>query len=158
MSAPCPECGFDAPSLSPLDAIVALRSLGRRFAALVPPPDPDSGGEGINDEDRRLVMAEAGRAAADIDAIGTDLRRVLVSDRPVVHTSGDLGAEGQGDVDSLRAAADSVADLAAAQPASAWARVGLRDGAPVSAADLLREAVHAGVHRLRAAQRALAQR
>ena len=43
----------------------------------------------------------------------------------------------------------TLAELVSAQPADVWTRTGVRAGGPVSAADLLREAVHAGVHRLR---------
>jgi hypothetical protein len=138
-------------SLTPPDAIAAIRSLPRRFRATVMPtpedmPTPDAVG---------VALDAAGRAAQELDAIGAQLRRVLVNDIP------DLAAPpppAAGDpstaLDRLTAAANGVAELAQSQPASAWVRTGRRDGSSVTAADLLREAVDAGVTELRTAERA----
>jgi hypothetical protein len=56
-------------------------------------------------------------------------------------------------LERLAAATRAAADLAGAQPAEAWSRRGTRATGPVTAADLLREAVHAGAHRLHGAER-----
>jgi predicted deacylase len=89
--------------------------------------------------------------------LGGDLRAVLVEDEPTlatvdgVATTVRTGGDPVTAFDRLAAAADKVAALAADQPGTAWTRTGRRATGPVSAADLLREAVHAGVHHLRAA-------
>jgi hypothetical protein len=133
------------PSLSPPDAIVALRSLPRRFrAAAAPRPGRDPHG----------VEAAAGAAAGAITELSRQLGRVLVEESPTLPDSpADSPAAGPGDpataLDRLAAAAGALADLAAAQAAAAWTRTGRRGGVEVSAAELLREAVHAGVHQLR---------
>jgi hypothetical protein len=190
MAATCPICGFGPASLSPPDAVVALRSLPRRFRAAAAPdtgddddddfrtgwdsgpdtgrttgPDtgrttgPDTGNRAGTttgpDARRDAVLAAAGAAAAAIAALGGQLRRVLIEDSPDLGpapTPPAIPAGSAADaLGRLERAAFEVADLAASQPAAAWSRTGRRDGTPVSAADLLREAVHAGVHQLRVA-------
>jgi hypothetical protein len=138
-------------SLLPPDAIAALRSLPRRFRATVLPtpedmPTPDA---------VRTALDAAGRAAQQLDAVGAQLRRVLLNDNPELGTPpaaapGDPGTA----LDRVTSAANAIAELAASQPASAWVRTGRRDGATVTAADLLREAVDVGVGELRVAERA----
>jgi hypothetical protein len=145
--------GSDAPSLSPPDAVVALRSLSRRFresaAESERRADGDDGDTGPPAAD---VLRAAGVAAAAIGGLGEQLRRVLVEDSPELPAPPGA-APAPGDpataLDRLTAAANAVADLAAAQPATAWPRTGRRGAAAVSAADLLRDAVRAGVDQLR---------
>jgi hypothetical protein len=154
MAAPCPDCGFDPASLSPPDAVVALRSFARRFTEIgEPDPDDDGGAEGDAPAEKTLAAAAAGAAA--IATSGEQLRRVLVGDSPELGPAPDLAAAPATPpadaIDRLRTAAERVADLAARQPASAWTRTGRRAGQDVTAADLLREAVHAGAHELRVA-------
>jgi hypothetical protein len=149
----CPECGFEAATVSPGDAVVALRSYPRRYRE-VAGPRPDEG----DDTGRRrweAVMTEAGQAAGAIAALTEALRRVLIGDHPALDTPAAAPA---GDpataLDRLDAATAAAAAAAEHQPGDAWARTGSRAGSDVSAADLLREAVHAGIHHLRAAQAA----
>jgi hypothetical protein len=133
--------------------VVALRSLSRRFREAAAEaerrrhaPDGDTGAPAAD------VPRAAGVAAAAISELGEQLRRVLVEDSPELpappgsaHAPGDPATA----LDRLTAAANAVADLAAAQPATAWQRTGRRGAATVSAADLLRDAVRAGVDQLR---------
>jgi hypothetical protein len=166
----CPVCGFDPTSISPADAVVALRSLPRRYREAAGPAadDADSAGGGRDpDHDgeqarrRALVASEAAQAAAAIAALGEDLRRVLISDDPALSTTDDTatsGGEGAGGADveaaiaRLAEASAGVVSLVEGQPATAWKRTGHRASGPRSAATLLGEAVHAGVHHLRLAQ------
>jgi len=181
----CPVCGFDPTSISPADAVVALRSLPRRYREAAGPAaddaDPDDGGRdadqaragaggpvaGAADQDREqaqrraLVATEAAQAATAIAALGEDLRRVLISDDPPLSTTDDTATSGGGGAEGADAEA-AIARLAEAtagavslvegQPATAWKRTGHRASGPRSAATLLGEAVHAGVHHLRLAQ------
>jgi len=181
----CPVCGFEPTSISPADAVVALRSLPRRFReeAGLAAGDPDPGGRGPSAvasdrptkgagdpagehaEHQAFVLAEAAQAAAAIAALGEDLRRVLISDDPALSTSDDAATRGSGgtevdggpggDPDALGRLAEATAGVVRVvegQPATAWKRVGHRTSGPRSAATLLGEAVHAGVHHLRLAQ------
>ena len=149
MTGSCPTCGFDAASLSPPDAVVALRSLPRRFRAQVP-GDADDTRTGD-------VAAAAVRAAASIAAIAVQLHQVLVEESPSLAGPPDPApaqlVSADEAVDRLTHVVTYVAALAAAQPAQAWTRVGRRGGSTVSAAELIRDAVHAGVHELRDAER-----
>jgi hypothetical protein len=154
VTVPCPECGFDGRGLSPADAAVALRSLPRRFREAAEPVEEVAGPS----VDAAAVLAAAGQAADAIGELGEDLRRVLVEDDPALSTSGAEatavrhGGDPATALERLAAAATTVADLISAQPADAWTRTGVRSDGPVTAADLAREAVHAGVHRLRAVE------
>jgi hypothetical protein len=138
-------------SLTPPDAIVALRSLPRRFRATVMPtpedlPTPDA---------VTTALEAAGTAAGQLDAVGAQLRAVLINSSPEVAVAPPSSAGDRATaLDRLTSAASAVADLAASQPADAWVRTGRRGGTTVTAADLLREAVDAGVAQLRVAERA----
>lgn len=142
----CPVCGFDPSSLTPPDAIVALRSFPRRYRELL---------LGEDDEPRPEVLVEAGRAAAAIASITDDLERVLVTDDAPVRSAPSVATDAldPGDpstaLDRLTAVTTRAAALASSQPPDAWTRKGVRSSGPVTAGELLREAVHAGVHHLR---------
>jgi hypothetical protein len=166
----CPDCGFDPTSISPADAVVALRSLPRRYREAAGPAaddaDSDDGGR-VADQDREqaqrraLVASQAAQAATAIAALGEDLRRVLISDDPPLSTTDETATSAGGDAEGadieaaiarLAEATAGVVSLVEGQPATAWKRTGRRASGPRSAATLLGEAVHAGVHHLRLAQ------
>jgi hypothetical protein len=169
--APCPFCGFDPSSPSPSDAVVALRSFPRRFRALAErgtteergadEDDAMPGSEATDEEQnhrRAAAVDEAGQAAEIIAALGADLRRVLVQPDPSLEThEGKAEAPRHGGdpttaLTRLSEATTAVASLAGDQPGEAWVRTGSRPEGPITAIDLLREAVHAGVHHLRLAE------
>lgn len=140
---------------------MALLSLPRRFSELASPPADDESDEtNVTPPHLAVTLAEAGEAAEGIEEVGADLRAVLIGEDPelsssdgaesAVRTAGDATTA----LDRLRAAADHVAALADGQHGEAWTRTGMRPTGPVSAADLLREAVHCGVHHLRLAEQA----
>ena len=151
---PCPACGFDGAALAPRDAAAALQSFPRRFAALV------GGGSGdvppVDADVRDAVAGEAGAALGAIAAAGEALRRVLITDDPTL-TSAPATSTKTLSADEafaeLTAVVAPLAELALRTSGKAWQRTGWRDGQQVRALDLLREAVHAGAHHLRAAQR-----
>src|SRR5438477_144547 len=84
MPSPCPECGFDARTVSPADAAVALRSFPRRYHALLALPADNE----VEDPVRRpgaggwSAVAHAWWAALSCDAITEALHQVLVHDHP----------------------------------------------------------------------------
>ncbi len=146
----------DSASLSPSDAIVALRSFGRRFRAIgVPEPDDEDDTDAEPTGGRiEEALASAAGAASAIAAVGEQLQHVLVDDSPAVGPTPDRTRPAVPPADAierLEAAAAGIADLAARQPPTAWSRTGRRAGSPVTAADLLREAVRIGAEALRAA-------
>ncbi|MHB8464436.1 MAG: hypothetical protein ACYDH6_08355 [Acidimicrobiales bacterium] len=174
----CAGCAFDPANVTPADAIVALRSLPRRFGELLSGdagdpdgpdaerPDRDGQGGGGPDADRararRLVLAHAGQAATAITAITADLERVLATDDPALASDARVATAPADDpsaptddptaLERLATAAAAAAGAASHQPADAWTRTGRRRDGTVTAGELLREAVHAGVHHLRAAE------
>ena len=89
---------------------------------------------------------------------------MLISDDPPLSTADDTATAGGADRDGLGVtdpedvlgrlteATAKVAHLVEGQPAAAWKRSGHRTTGPRTAATLLGEAVHAGVHHLRLAQ------
>jgi hypothetical protein len=148
--AACPICGFDPHGLAPLDGIAALRSFRRRYAELVRDDDPEA------EAKRAIVKREADAAASEMAAAGEALRRVLVSDEPSLD-GGQVGATMTDPADpaDLASVAERVAELAESAHGEQWRRTGRRGGETVTALELLAEAVHAGVHHLRLAERAL---
>ncbi|GAC1530901.1 MAG: hypothetical protein NVS3B12_06080 [Acidimicrobiales bacterium] len=171
MATPCPICGFDAASVSPSDAIAALRSYPRRFGAIIAPTNDDSSGdawtdahlpdgaEEAADERRRTAgTTEAGQAANAIKSIGADLRAVLVNDDPALAAPDGIATAVQsaGDpltaLDRLTSACNEVAALGQTQAANTWNRTGTRNSGPVTAVDLLRDAAHSGAHHLHEAR------
>jgi len=162
----CPQCGFDPAPVSPSDAAVAARSYPRRFRGLLVRPD---------DEDPEIVhrrppsggpsaAGHAIAAAAGMNAAAAALHRVRVADEPGVDPDAPPPAEG-GRVPSLEAvlegvgvAAGALAGVVEAMHGDEWRRAGrLADGGRVVALELARAGVHAGIHHLRAAERALAE-
>ena len=160
----CPECGYDAVTVSPSDAAVAARSYPRRFRALLVRPgqdDPDivhrrpSPGEASAAE--HAMDASAGMAAAT-----AALHRIASADDPVVQLELTLRPAGpdaplEEVLARLQAAADALAIAIEGVHGDAWSRSGHRpDGEPVTALDAARAGVHAGTHHLRAAERTIA--
>ncbi len=158
----------DLARLSPKDAVVALRSLPRRFRTALRPIDDDT----LDELAERI--ASSGHSPLDhlVDAdrsltlLHQALEQVLHHDQPVLApavtdpagrewpaTRGDLATE----LGHLESTAVGFADGADRVPAADWGRTGTVAGAgtTVEALDLLREAVRTGVTDLRAAQRDL---
>ncbi len=161
----CPECGFDPPTVSPSDAAVAARSFPRRYRALLVRPDDDDpeivhrrpGGEPSAAE--HAVSGASGMAAA-----AEALRSIRISDGPTVDVDGPPAAAAGGTtpldtiLERLAAAAGGLADSIEPLRGDEWKRTAVTPGgAKVTALDVARHGVHAGVHHLRAAERAIAR-
>lgn len=160
------------PNLSPPDAVVALRSLPRRYETLF---------AGIDDSERPDDLAQIpatdgwtaiGHVVAASRAIGLAARaleEVLRTDDPsidrqVVERSRRVEDPAPGGsiderVSELGWEADALADAADGVAPADWARSGslAGTGRPVSALDLLRAAVEAGVEHLRLAEETLTE-
>jgi hypothetical protein len=162
---------MDLSKLAPSDAVVALRGLERRYRGLF------AGlGEDESPDDLAHRQASNGWSALEhvvaaawaISASARALAAVLTSDTPMLDPAqvdpGQRPRPGAptGTVHErlaeLGLEASELADRAERVPAGDWDRTGLLDdgsGRRVSALDLLRTAVDAGVTHLRAAQSAL---
>jgi len=129
-------------ALAPGDAVVALRSLPRRFNELL-----DRAAQEGHPELVPPILGRAEAGASAIAAAGEDLHRILVTATPE--------SDGNGSDDPLarlRQAVNRVAAEAQAASGKDWTRTGPRAERTVTALDVLNEAVRAGVDELRAAQ------
>jgi hypothetical protein len=150
----CPVCGFWPSTVTPKDAAVALRSFRRRYAERV-----ETMAQHV-DDDGELVDSVVRHVAHAADALRVHeerLRKVLHTDAPVLDGTSRAPVERpQEAVDlsaalrQLEAAADHLADVVDSVPPDDWSRKGVLHGEPVTALDLVRAAVHEGVHHLRA--------
>lgn len=158
----CPACGFDPPTVSPADAGVAARSYTRRYRGLLVRPD---------DDDPEIVhrrppsgqpsaVEHAEQAAAVLAAAAGALQVVRVRDDPEVDLDPAVAAGGRAALaEVLDRLATGAGDLAAQTEllrGDEWSRAGLEPGGRrVTALDIARHGVHAGIHHLRAAARAI---
>ena len=158
----CAECGYDPASVSPADAVVAIRSFPRRYRApltrflkgedgdvvLRQRPDPT----GWSALEYAAHVRDAFRFGAHI------LRRVFSEDRPFFadvdpdRVAMDMGYNTQDPTvvaDELQQRAERLADVVEGAPADAWdrtAQFGRRGD--VTALWVVRYAVHEGNHHL----------
>jgi len=149
--------GLDLSHLSPDDAVAALRSYPRRFRELVQSVEP---------QDLPAAVPEhIDHVARSLALLGESLRQVLVQDQAVLvpavadDNAREWSFAGSSSVEDLLAFVDmecnALAEAARNVSADAWRRTGTVAGssAPMSALDILREAVRTGADHLRAAQR-----
>jgi hypothetical protein len=156
----------------PADAVVALRSLGRRFrglfAGLGEDESPDDVAHRVGADGRAAVDHIVG-ATRTIVFLGRAVEQLLLEEDPVLHPAvADPAArtwEGErgGTVEDLLAElgweADALADRVDHVPAADWgraARVTGRDDT-VTASAVLWDAVDSAVAELKAAERTLAE-
>jgi hypothetical protein len=155
----------------PADAVVALRSLPRRFrglfAGLGEDESPDDVAHRVG-SDGRSALDHAIAATRTVTFLGRALEQLLVEDDPVLHPAvADVAARewepAEGTVDErlaeLATEADGLAARAEHVAASDWARAGRVAGqdATVTAAELLWDAVDSAVAHLSSAERTLAE-
>ena len=159
---------MDLSKLAPADAVVALRSLERRYRALFAglgdeeSPDEVAHRKGANGWS---AIEHVVAAAWDIAACERALQRVLREDTPHLDPSDvdpalrDRPGTPTGTLHErlaeLGLEANALADAAEHVPAQDWERLGLLDDSSarrVSALDIVRSAVDSGVTHLRAAE------
>jgi hypothetical protein len=160
--------GLDLSNESPSDLAVTFRSLPRRFGeALEPRGDEDSeqlarvvGSDGLSALDH---VADTGRLLA---LIGGALGEVLSGRQPVLHAAiTDPGTRQweheatdlEGELSLLSEEAIALAGRVERTAPDQWTQVGrVVGGGELTALDLAREAVRAGITGLRATERAIA--
>jgi hypothetical protein len=156
---PCPVCGLDPDSISPPDALATVRSLSRRFRALLAAIDEEFPEDA--EELARRPAAPGGPSALDlVRQLASELRRVAAGVDQAVwgRTSEPASANAPDTLDGALADLDGsaahLADVLDSAPADAWTRP---DGQGVTAARLAGEAAHAGSHSVREAERILSE-
>jgi hypothetical protein len=163
----CPDCGLDLDGLQPPDAVVAVRSLPRRWrGAFARAGDEDdreallrrrpSGGE-------PSAVEHACRVAEVLGLLERHVRRATVSEQPDLSPA-DVPPERleacaarapDAVLDQLDSAADALATALDAVPPGAWLRPATLDGRLTDVRGLARAAAHEGTHHLRAAEAVL---
>ena len=152
----------------PADAVVALRSLGRRyrslFAGLGDDEAPDDLAKRVGAQGRSAFDHIAG-ASRTITTRDRALEHILVADDPELDPMSTDTSEREAEqqpsgtveerIADLEVDADRLAARASRARAHDWARTGRADGATVTAAEVLWGAVDAAIEHLRAAQRVL---
>lgn len=153
----------------PSDALVALRSLGRRYRGLFAGLGDDESPEDLahrNGSDGRSALDHAAAATRTITFLGRALDQALVDDDAVLHPAvvdraerewPDATGTVEDGLDELARAADQLAERAGRVSASEWGRAAPVAGhdAPVSALAILWDAVDSAVEHLKAAERTL---
>jgi hypothetical protein len=154
----------------PADAVVALRSLPRRyrglFAGLAEDESPDALARRVTG-DGHSALDHIAAASRSLTTAHRTLDQVLVSDDPVLDPvdtdTHEREAEMQpgGSLDErlaeLQSDAERLADRSQHVGASDWARTGRRGDTTIAASDVVWEAVDEAVARLKAAERTLSE-
>ena len=161
----CDTCGFEWGQLSPPDAAVAARSLGRRWRELLETALGDDDGADLVHRHHAGGWSIVGhgahvaevfeRKAVALAAVRDHHRPVLPADIEAPHAADDTAdpADVAGDITG---AAEMLARTMESISGDDWLRVGILVGRDVTAAHLARDAVHEAAHHLRAAEAALA--
>jgi hypothetical protein len=163
----CALCGFEARSVSPSDALVAIRSYPRRYRRVLQEAMLD-----LNRGDDLIRHRPPGQwSALELTAHVRDslhvfenrLRRIVFEDRPSLAEAEletpPAAAHDQGVelvLASFLSNADQFAHAATSVTGDDWLRAGTLGEIEVSALDVLREAVHDGSHHLRDVEKVLA--
>ena len=164
----CPECGLDYDTISPIDAVVAVRSFPRRYRALLTTLDPEDDEESVlrrRPAPGTWSAVEYTAHVADVlDERATAVRKVVVGDHPTVDIADpDVRAAEQryGDWEpeealfALEHAAARLAEVLEGVDPGDWTRTGTVGSDQRDALTLARDAVHDGAHHLRDVERVL---
>jgi hypothetical protein len=160
----CAECGFDGTLLTIADAVVALRSMGRRWREAF---------KGLQDEVLRRrpdaktwsPLEYAAHTRDVLALVGWGMAQVLEGGRPSfpdIVADEDAPDHGYNDLDpeqvlaELAANAERIAARAKRALPEHWSRTGTAGGGEVDAGWLLRHAAHDASHHLKDVERILA--
>jgi len=162
----CGTCGFERAQLSPPDAAVAARSLGRRWRELLELVLGDDDGADLVHRHQPGGWSVVGhgahvaeileRKAVALAAVRDHHRPVLPADIEAPHASDDTvdAADVAGDI---AGSAEMLARTIESISGDDWLRVGIVVGRDITAARLARDAIHEAAHHLRAAESAVAE-
>ena len=152
----------------PSDAVVALRSMGRRWRGLFAGLDEDESVDALAHRagaSGRSALDHATHATRTVSLLGRALEQIVVDDDAVLHPAvadasqrewpaSPTGVEET--IDELAHEADRLADRAEQVPADDWTRrASVAGGGDVDALSVLWDAVDASVAELKAAEATL---
>jgi len=165
----CPDCGLDLGGLQPPDAVVAVRSLPRRWRGAFARAGDDEDTEALL---RRRpaggvpsALEHACRVAEALGLLERHIRRATVSEQPDLSPT-DVPPEQveacaarapEAVLDQLTSTSEALATALDAVPSGAWLRPATLDGTLTDVRGLARAAAHEGTHHLRAAERTIQQ-
>ncbi|MGH9189441.1 MAG: DinB family protein [Acidimicrobiales bacterium] len=165
----CPECGLDYDTISPRDAVGAVRSYPRRYRSALAAFGPGEEGDELS---RRRptpttwsALEYTAHAADVLDLTAPSLRRILVEEKPTLFffdsdtqaAERDYNSQDRSEV--LGNLETACADLAAVMEgisADDWGRTGIFTWGERDALITARNAVHEGSHHLRDIEHGLA--
>lgn len=166
----CPKCGLDYDTISPRDAVGAVRSYPRRYRSAL-------GGFGANEDRERLIrqrpdpdtwsaLEYTGHVADVLDLTAPSIRRIMVEDRPTLFffdvdeqaVERDYNGEERTEILSvLETACADLASVLEGVDADSWRRTGVFPWGERDALETARNAVHEGSHHLRDVEEVLAR-
>lgn len=165
--ADCAKCGFEARTVSPSDAVAAIRSFPRRYRRLLQDAllDIDFGEQIITTRpaDMWSALELTAHVRDALQVFDKRMQRIVQEDTPALAdaeleapptSAHDQGVEVV--LATFLSTSDEFARTASRISGDDWVRKGTLGGADVSALDVLREAVHEGAHHLRDLERVIA--
>jgi hypothetical protein len=163
----CPVCGLDLDAIQPPDAVVAVRSLPRRWRGTFAKAGDEEDIEAL----LRRRPADGGPSALDhacrvaeaLALLDGHVRRTAVADQPDLspadvapeRVAACAGRSPEAALDQLTAGAEALAATLDGVPSGAWLRPATLDGRLTDVRGLARAAAHEGTHHLREAERVL---
>jgi hypothetical protein len=169
MPALYPGSGVDDSQISPSDAVATLRSLPRRFAAVLALPEEDQRPDDV--VHRRpasgglSAIEHVAYVAGALPRLGDALRLVVTRDDPEVAAPPlepePAATASPGTIDQaaneIAVAAETLAREIGNVAATEWTRTGRIGDQKVTALDLVRGAVQLAIYHLRAVERTVAE-
>jgi hypothetical protein len=166
----CPECGIDYDTISPSDAVLAVRSYPRRFRALLVPRDDEEKQDTLirrRPAPQTWSALEYSAHVADVfDDLADSIRRMTIEDRPRIPSQLDPDQraidaayneqERESVLQQLEASAERLADILERVDSGSWTRTAEFDWGERDALTMARNAVHEGHHHLRDIEHGLA--
>ena len=161
----CPGCGLDLDAIQPPDAVVAVRSLPRRWRGAFAKAGDEEDIEALlrrrPADGGPAALEHACRVAEVLGLLEGHVRRTTVADQPDLSPADASPdrvaacAEGAPEsvLDQLSGAAEVMASALDAVPSGSWLRPATLDGRLTDVRGLARAAVHEGTHHLREAER-----
>ena len=158
-------CGLDLSTVTPPDAVTALRSYPRRYRALLTGWEDDEDPEAVAHRrppgDEWSALEHVAHVRDTLNLLDEGIRRAVVAEGSLIPTWWEgrpradepVGAT----LDGLADAAEHLASTVAGVPSDAWGRTAVVDDTPRDVLWLAREGVHQGAHHLRDVERVLHQ-